>query len=504
MIEDITELYQKSKEHIVHTIPTDTVRSIYFMGIKGVGMTALAIIAREAGFEVRGCDVEQTFITDSSLQALSIPVDVGFETEHIQQFMEGIQPYEGLVITTGAHKGFHNPVCQWASANGYPVITQGQAVGLFMDGRIFKRESQHGISVAGSHGKTTISAMFATVLQKLGEDPSYVVGTGQVYPLGYPGHFGTGHIFVAEADEYASDIVSDPTPKLFHQKPSIAVVNNIDFDHPDFYQDINQIEDVFSTFLKNLPGESVVVANGDDVRLREIVHSLTDREVILYGSEPHNDFQIRNFKQSPTQSEFDVFQKDTLFGTFTLKVPGIHNALNSLPVIVVCKRLGYDSSKITEALSQFSGSKRRSEILGTTQSGALIIDDYAHHPKEIETTLRSLTDAYPQQNIVCVFQPHTQSRTKALLQEFAESLQYADEIVLLPVFASARETAVQEDSGALLFERLQQIEKPVKFFSTKDDVIKYITQNHNRESTVIVTMGAGDVYTIGAHLTSKS
>lgn len=267
-MDNVEQVYAESVKKL-EDIKTDSIKKIYFMGIKGVGMAALAIIAKQAGFIVGGCDVEEEFITDKSLRNEGIEIDKGFESSSLASFIGDALFSEVLLIITGAHGGFFNPVAEWATAKGIQVVTQGQAVGLFMQGDIFGRPGLTGISIAGSHGKTTISAMVATMLREAGNDPSYVIGTGEVYPLRTPGHYGTGNYFAAEADEYASDLRYDPTPKLFYQHPQYAIVNNIDFDHPDFYASIEQVEKVFTIFMEYVSQKGLLIVNGDDERIKK-------------------------------------------------------------------------------------------------------------------------------------------------------------------------------------------------------------------------------------------
>lgn len=464
------------------------------MGIKGVGMAGLAIIAKEAGIEVAGSDIAQEFITDKELNQNKINIDVGFEEEKVEKFFSSTPIDECLLITTGAHRGFDNPQVLYARNRGITVATQGKALGEFMSGLIIGRKNLKGISVAGSHGKTTITAMAATVLSLLGTDPSYVVGTGEIFPLGYSAHFGHGEYFIAEADEYVSEIKYDKTPKILYQHPYAAIINNIDFDHPDFYKNIEEIEEVFLKFSENLARGGTLFINGDDKKLLSLKEKVReDIRVITYGTSSTNDYFISRFSGSGSNSFFTVEKKEVKLGDFALSIPGQHNAVNSLGIIALCIELGFLPDKIRDALSKFTGTKRRMEIVGNTKHGALIVDDYAHHPEEIRTTLDALKRSYPEKKIVIVFQPHSISRTEALLPEFAQAFGRADKTIILPVYITQREEK-SEYSYAKLMEEFRKLGRDVTFSKNDDFMVEYLIQNFRGEGYLILTAGAGDVY----------
>lgn len=497
------EVLQKAQEKMA-SFSQLSITKIYFMGIKGVGMSALALVAKDAGFEVAGCDVNEEFITDAALHQKSILINDHFNSDDFVNFIANTPTKEVLLVITGAHGGFDNPVSKKAKEMGISIITQGQAVGVFMNGAFLKRNTFRGVSVCGSHGKTTISALCATVLHALGVDPSYIVGTGEVFPIGLPGHLGLGDIFIAEADEYVSEIHYDKTPKLYYQNPEYVILNNIDFDHPDFFKDITEIKNMFLKFLNGTSRDVKLFVNGDDAYIQEILPSLQNKKIYTYGVAPTNTFFLSDFQQYVDHSVFDVWKAEQKIGQFSLKIPGIHNAQNSIAVIGLCYELGFTPEKIADALIQYAGSKRRAEIIGATQNGAVIIDDYAHHPKEISTTLSSLQAAFQGRKLVCIFQPHTYSRTMSLLDDFAQAISIADEVILLPVFASAREKSEEDTVSEKLVEETKKIHPGSHFFSSADDVIEYVTKNFDSPEYVLITMGAGDVYNISQKVKVKS
>ncbi len=420
-------------------IKLDQAKRIYFVGIKGVAMAALAIWAKEAGKIVAGSDVTEEFPTDEELKKAGIDVHEGFEDVHLAVF----QP--DLIIYTGAHGGWDNLQVQEAIKRGIPVVPHGKALGTVMEG---KRQ----IAVAGSHGKTTTSAMIATILTEADLDPSYAIGCGSIRGLGAAGHAGKGDWFVAEADEYVTDPGHDATPRFLWLKPDVLVVTNIDYDHPDVYPDLFSVQQAFAKLQKQ---SKFTIVSADDPASSILANG---ENVVTFGlSEKLNELK--------------------------LQIPGRHNMLNAAAAIAVCERIGIAWKIVKRGLAHFGGTKRRFEKLGEVR-GAFIYDDYAHHPKEIEATIAAFRDRYPKKRLIVVFQPHTYSRTKALLTDFTRALGRADIALVTDIYASARET--QREEG--LAQRLGGVYAP-----TRNDVSEWLEKELN-ENDVIVFMGAGDIY----------
>ena len=453
-------------------------------------MTPLALIAHEAGVAVTGSDVEQEFITDAALKKVGILSQVGFVPEHIAD--------PDLVVTTGAHGGFDNIEVQTAKAKNIPVMSAGEATGEFMKGSLFNKKYT-GISVAGTHGKTTTTAMIATILKENKLDPSYIIGTGDVGSLGAPGYFGKGRYFVAEADEYATDPLHDKRARFLWQRPQFAIITNIEHDHPDIYPTIDSIREAFLSFANLLPEKGILIACGDDPQVRTVLKSY-EKRVATYGFSPGNDYVLDRVTISGEQTFFWVKSKGVPLGEFVIRVPGEHNALNALAAIVLGLEVGLSVDKIKKGLLAFSGSKRRLEFIGELRTGAKVYDDYAHHPTEIRTTLQALRKQYPKKNIICLFQPHTYSRTKRFFTDFLTSFDAVDMIILTDIYASLREQEDPSVSAKKLAFALGNKHKAVLYLSKLADVVQYISENRFRTDTVLVTMGAGDIYTIHAEL----
>lgn len=469
------------------------IKKIHFVGVKGVGMAPLAIIAKEAGFVVTGCDIADEFITDEPLSKVGIVSLKGFSKDHLQKI--------DLVITTGAHGGFDNLEVKEAKELGIPVWTQGEAVGKFMNGEIFGRKNI-GVSVTGSHGKTTTTAMLATVLKTARMDPSYVVGTGNVPSLGSSGHYGRGQYFIAEADEYANEPTHDKTPKFLLQAPEILIFTNIELDHPDLYPTVDDVREAFLKAAKQLPPNGILIVYGGDAQIQKLLKDYKGQK-ITYGFTEDCDVIITKIHNSESGMYFWLSRNGSDMGEFSLSVIGEHNVLNAAGVVAAGLECGVSIDIIKKGLQAFTGSKRRSEFVGKLPSGALLFDDYAHHPTEIKKTLESFRKRFPKQKIVCVFQPHTYSRTKKLFEEFSSSFLAVDVVVITDIYSSLREAIDETVTSEMLAKSMQKFQKNVYYLSDLNRVIEYIERQQFEQDTVVITMGAGDVYKINEKLHAK-
>lgn len=465
----------------------------HFVGVKGVGMTPLAIIAKEAGFKVTGSDIPDNFITAKALEKIGIKIYDNFSENNISN--------PDLVITTGAHGGVDNPEVKKAMNLGIKVISAGEALGLFMDGKIFKKNYKS-ISVAGTHGKTTTSAMIATIFSQNKLDPSYVVGTGFLDPLGLPGHFGKGKFFISEADEYMTDPRHDHRPRFLWQHPQIAIFTNIEFDHPDAFSDIDAVRMSFLKFAKQLNKGGSLICYGDDHQIQKLI-SEYKMPVISYGFSPKNNYSIEKLNISGERMFFWVKAHGKSLGEFMLNIVGEHNALNALAAFVASIEAGLSIENVKSALRIFKGTKRRLEYVGQLATGAKIYDDYAHHPTEIKKTLSALRMQFPKNKIVCIFQPHTYSRTKIFFNEFIKSLENADQIFITDIFSSSREERDPSISSKKISLALNEKRKDANYLESFDELAKKINDLNYRSNTTIVIMGAGDIYKIISMLKLK-
>ncbi|MBI2036272.1 UDP-N-acetylmuramate--L-alanine ligase [Candidatus Microgenomates bacterium] len=467
----------------------NNIKNIHFVGIKGVGMAPLAIYAKEAGISVTGSDIADEFITDLPLKEAGISPTVGFDPQDLPAKLD-------LVIATGAHGGMTNPQVLEAKKRGITIWMQGEAVGKFMEGHF-------GISVTGCHGKTTTAGMLATLLVKSGLDPSYLVGSGTIKPLGAAGHQGKGKYFIAEADEYANEPAFDKTPKFLYQKPEIAIVTNIDFDHPDMFADIDAVRNSIRQFLQRQGRSQVAIVNGDDGQIQKIL-PLLECKVITFGTFANNDFRVSNIGHIWQKTTFFLNHRDINLGQFSIGIPGAHNVQNASAVVAAALEIGLPIETIRTNLPVFAGAKRRFELIGRLKSGAQIYDDYAHHPKEIAETLLSVKQWFPKARITVIFQPHTYSRTRALFDEFVHAFYSASEVIMIDIYPSLREEPDLTISSKMLVDYMQKIGTRAVFVPQKEDVVEYINRQSMGEGNIVITMGAGDVYKIASSLLASS
>lgn len=460
------------------------IQTIYFIGIKGVGMSGLAVIAKEMAKEVLGSDTKEKFITDKLLQKHTISPLVGFSATNIQKALNGEKQDETLVVVTAAHGGMGNVEAQEAQKMGFEVVSYGKALGMFMTGK-------RGISVAGTHGKTTTTALIAHIVMKAGLDPSYLIGTSSVPSLESSAHYGKGEWFVAEADEYVADPVYDKTPKFLYQKPEIIVVTTIDWDHPDVFPSQKEVENAFIQFINNTQSNGIVIANSDDTGVVEILPKI-QRNVITYGFGKEAMFRLSENTSHENKTTFTASHHDETY-PFTISLHGNHNISNAAAAILTSFHAGISIGKIQKVLPSFIGSKRRFEEIDTI-NGVRLFDDYAHHPKEIQTTLSAFKSKFPGATIFVVFQPHTYSRTKALFSGFAEAFKQADIIGITDIFSSSREKPDPSISGEMLANEIKKKGKEVYFVKNAAEFVAKIGSKLQRND-ILITMGAGDVYT---------
>jgi len=453
-------------------------RSLYFVGIKGVAMAALSIYCKELGIRVSGSDIPDEFPTTNELLEHEIKVHTGFHESHVSD-NENID----LVVYTGAHGGRDNIEAIAARERNIPTVSHAEALGGLMEG---KRQ----ISVAGSHGKTTTAAITAWLLHQTGKSPSYAIGCGEIFGLGAAGHAGKGEFFVAEADEYVTDPGHDETPRFLWQSPEVLIVTNIDYDHPDAYTSLGAVQNAFLDLQKKQVGQKLTVVNADDPASKVLLGPST--EVVQYGFSPEAHVHISHVGYGDERTFFSLEEDGVAIGDFTLKVAGRHNVLNATAAAVACKSMGISWQEIHKALPGFLGTKRRFEKIGET-ANILWYDDYAHHPREIRATLAAARAWYPDRKIFCVFQPHTYSRTKALFHDFARSLALSDVALIADVYASARETDTMSVNSRQLTLETGRFMKHAYYAPGACDVIS-VLQKNLREKDLVVFMGAGDIY----------
>ena len=417
----------------------------HFIGFKGSGMSSLAQIAYDMGHEVQGSDEETYFFTQEKLEQRNIPM-YGYNAENIK---------EGFEVILG--NAFDETHIEYRAAKelGLKIYTYAQFLGKLLD-------EIPSIAVTGAHGKTTTSTMVSNIF-KHNFVTSYLIGDG------------TGHgeknsdYIVAEACEYYRHFLA------YH--PNYAVVTNIDFDHPDYFNDEHDMFDAFQSFVNQV--KDTVVICGDDHLASQLKPSTA--KVVTYGFNEGNDYQIKNVKTTSENSEFDVYKNSELLGTFTMAVFGLHDISNATSAIALADICGLSTDEIQQSLGSYHHAERRftEYKVGTN----VVVDDYAHHPSEIKATIDSARRKYSDKQIIAIFQPHTYTRTAKFLNEFAESLLTADKVFLCPIFASVR-----EKEKIVGIEDLQKV--------TPGSEIIYGEENFDKlnfDNSVILFMGAGNI-----------
>lgn len=448
--------------------------SVYFIGIGGISMSGLAEILKDAGFQVAGSDRKASDITNT-LENKGITVHIGEAASNISGHID-------VVVLTSAVKEDNLELIA-AKQAGIPILTRAQLLGQIM------KNYELPIAVSGTHGKTTTTSMLSEILLEADTDPTLSIG-GILKTIGGNIRVGNSEYFVTEACEYTNSFLS-----FF---PKIGIILNIEEDHLDFFKDINDIRSSFRKFANLLPADGTLIINGSIERLTEITDHLPCK-VVTFKNDNTGDYY-------PSDIRFDVmgcasFVAHTPKGevSVSLKVPGVHNVLNALAALACADVLSIDTTASQKALSNFHGTDRRFEYKGSI-GGVTIVDDYAHHPTEIEATLNSAQNIR-HKTLWCVFQPHTYTRTKAFLPEFAKALSKADHVVLADIYA-AREKDTLGISSKNLQDEILALGCPCEYFKSFDEIENYLLQNCTKDD-LLITMGAGDVLKIGENLLGK-
>ena len=417
----------------------------HFIGIKGSGMSSLAQIAYDMGHEVQGSDEETYFFTQEKLEQRNIPM-YNYGTENIK---------EGYEIILG--NAFNDTHIEFRKAKelGLKTYTYSQFLGKLLS-------EVPSIAVTGAHGKTTTTTMASNIF-KHNHVTSYLIGDGT-------GH-GEKHseFMIAEACEYYRHFLA------YH--PDYAIVTNIDFDHPDYFNDEHDMFDAFQSFVNQV--KDTVVICGDDRLASQL--KPTTAKTIKYGFNEGNDYQIKNVQTTSEHSKFDIYKNSELLGTFTMAVFGLHDISNATSAIALADINGISVEKIQESLDQYKPAERRFSEHKIENN--VIVDDYAHHPSEIKATIDSARRKYEGKEVIAIFQPHTYTRTAKFLNEFAESLETADKVFLCPIFASVR-----EKEKIVGIEDLQKVTKDAQIINSENDFDKL-----NFDNSVFLFMGAGNI-----------
>ena len=445
---------------------------VYFMGIGGISMSGLAQILLSRGFKVSGSDRTPSELTDQ-LEKEGATVFIGQRSSNITSDID-------LVVYTAAIHA-DNPEFIKCKELNLPMMTRAEFLGLLM------KNYPASIAISGTHGKTTTSSMSGEILMAADLDPTLSIG-GILPSIGGNIRIGSGEYFLTEACEYTNSFLS-----FF---PKYSVILNIEEDHLDFFKDLNEIRTSFKRFAALLPDDGCLLINSEINDYKEITEGL-DCDIKTFSRNSDSDYYFTDLEH--TKEGYSKFIFHTPSGKtqeVLLKVPGIHNVLNATAALALADILNLDLTTSTSALFKFEGAKRRFEYKGSLK-GINVFDDYAHHPTEIKATLEA-AKTYPHENMWVVFQPHTYSRTKAFMNEFAEALALADNIVLTDIYA-ARETDTLGISSEDLRQKIEDLGKKCYHFRTFSDIENFLLQNCIPKD-MLITMGAGDVLKIGENL----
>ncbi len=445
---------------------------VHFIGIGGISMSGLAEILLDEGFTVSGSDSHESELT-KHLEEKGARVFIGQRAENIT---DGIQV---AVYTAAIHPD--NPEFMAAAEKGLPMMTRAELLGQLM------KNYQYAAGIAGTHGKTTTTSMVTEILLAADQDPTISVG-GILNSIGGNIRVGGSRLFVTEACEYTNSFLS-----FF---PNMEIILNIEEDHLDFFRDINDIRSSFRKFAARVPEGGLVVIGADIDNWREIVEGLPCRTV-TFGRSAEAQYQAADIVYDEfARASFELVVDGRREGRIRLGVPGEHNVYNALAAIALCQALDIDMKDIQDGLARFTGTNRRFEKKGQV-CGLTIIDDYAHHPSEISATLAAAKN-YPHRKLWCVFQPHTYSRTKAFLDQFAEALSAADEVILADIYA-ARETDDLGVSSRDIAERIRALGTEAHYLGSFDEIEKFILKNCIN-GDLLITMGAGDIVKVGENI----
>jgi len=458
----------------MYNINFKTPLNIHFIGIGGISMSSLAEILIHEGFTVSGSDASESSLI-SKLRSLGATIFIG-------QNANNLTSATSIVIYTAAIHEDNPELCR-AKELALPLLSRAELLGQMM------ANYSQSVAVAGTHGKTTTTSMISQILIEGQTDPTISIG-GILNLINDNTRIGNSDIFVIEACEYSNS--------FFHFFPRYSVVLNIEEDHLDFFKDLADIRRSFTHFLSNTNPEGIIVLNGEIPNIAELLID-TFVPVVTYGFQPSDTYcgsQVKFEKNQTTCFHLSIQGEDQ--GEFYLSMPGLHNVSNALAAIAVTHTMGVDLNLIKAALSHCSGAKRRFEWKGSLK-GITIIDDYAHHPTEINAAL-SAAKNMGASRVVCVFQPHTYTRTVSLLKDFALALSHADIVVLADIFP-ARETDTLGISSDVLRQELVKLGTQAYYFSSFSEIENYLLTNCIN-GDLLITMGAGDVVKIGENLLS--
>lgn len=469
MTENTTEVYEVPEMR--------RIRRIHFVGIGGVGMCGIAEVLLNQGYQISGSDIKTSATTDR-LQKMGAEIFIGHLAENITA--------ANVVVSSTAVRD-DNPEVSAARERRIPIVRRAEMLAELMRYR-------HGIAVAGTHGKTTTTSLLASVMAEADFDPTFVIG-GRLNSAGTNAKLGGSRYLVAEADE------SDAS--FLHLQPMVAIVTNIDADHMDTYGgDFGKLKQTFVDFLHNLPFYGLAVLCTDDPVVSEII-SEVGRPIVTYGVNHDADYRAENIVQNGLKTSFTAKRPDGRSDLqVTLNMPGRHNVLNALATIAVATDEGIDDQSICSALQKFEGVGRRFQVLGEipVKGGtAMLVDDYGHHPREVQATIRAVKEGWPDKRLVMINQPHRYTRTRDLYEDFVQVLSEADVLLLMEVYAAGEEPIAGADSRSLC-RSIRQRGSVDPVFVESVAAVPGLLQNLLQPGDILLTQGAGNITALAHEL----
>jgi len=451
------------------------IEKIHFVGIGGIGMSGIAEVLLNLGYQVSGSDLRESDTTER-LRSLGGEICIGHAAENLTNV--------DVVVTSTAVQS-DNPEVIEAKHRMVPVIPRAEMLAELM-------RMKYGIAIAGTHGKTTTTSMVATVLTHAGIDPTIVIG-GKLNTLGSNAKLGQGKFLVAEADESDGSFLT--------LSPTIAVVTNIDADHLDYYTGgLEQIKDTFVSFINKVPFYGLAVLCQEDRNINEIIPRIKKR-FMTYGLSSQADLRATHVKLDGFQTTFTAHYKGYRLGEISFNMPGVHNVLNALACTAVALELDVPFDKIQEGFAQFGGVGRRFTVKGE-KNGIMVVDDYGHHPAEIRATLGAARNGWPERRLVVAFQPHRYSRTKELFNEFVTCFYDADVLVLTDIYAASEQPIPGVSAERLAEETRRHGQRDVTYIADRNDLPDYLA-GIVKEGDIVITLGAGNIWQAGEALVKR-
>jgi UDP-N-acetylmuramate--alanine ligase len=450
---------------------------VHCIGIGGIGLSAIAEIFINRGYRISGSDMKESDITDKLISQGAV-IYLGHRAKNIGD--------ADLVVYSSAVSQ-DNPEIVAAIEKGIPTASRAEVLGALM------KEYENSIAIAGTHGKTTTTSMVSLILENCGKDPTILVG-GNLQEIKGNVKVGNSGYFVTEACEYMDSFLN--------LCPKIEIILNIDSDHLDYFKDIEHIASSFDKFARLVPENGTVIAYDANPFVNSIIDDLGSN-VVTFGFSERCDFYASDIEFNPSgMPSFQVNHGGEVLCTMQLSIPGEHNIANALAAFACCYGLGVPVESIVSTLESYTGTQRRFDVIGITQNGITIVDDYAHHPTEIKATLKAAKNV-PHKELWCLFQPHTYTRTLALFDEFAESFDEADKIVMAEIYA-AREKNIYKISSRELVDEIKRVhpDKDIYYFGNFDEIASFVI-NNARSGDLVITMGAGDIYKVAEIILEK-